>query len=53
MKSYKNIVRDILKANGIWDVEPSEESVKILSEALQSNWSKGYNDAEYDHNQSM
>lgn len=52
MKSSKNIVRDIFKAQG-FDIEPTPEAVKVLSDALQDKWSQGYNDAEYDHNQTM
>ena len=52
MKSNKNIVRDIFKAQG-FDVEPTPEAIRILSAALQDQWSEGYNAAEYDHNQTM
>lgn len=54
MKSSKNIVRDILKAQGLpWDVEPTPEAVKVLHDALHDKWSEGYDDADYDHNQAM
>jgi hypothetical protein len=49
VKSDKNIVRDILKAQGLpWDEEPTEEAVKILSDALRQQYRKGYDDAQYD-----
>lgn len=54
MKSTKNIVRDILKAQGLaWDIEPTPEAIKVLSEALHGKWSEGYDNADYDHNEAM
>jgi len=52
MKSNKDIVRDILKAQGIRDPEPTPEAVKILSRALFEKWQEGntdgWHDATYD-----
>ncbi|WP_157497186.1 hypothetical protein [Leifsonia sp. Leaf264] len=50
MKTDKNIVRDILRAQGLWDVEPTDEAVKVLRDAQQEKWSEGYRDAEYEAN---
>ena len=46
-KSDKNIVRDILRAQGIWD-EPTKEAVKVFSEATFAARSEATRDAEYD-----
>lgn len=46
-KSDKNIVRDILRAQGIW-AEPTAEAVKAYRDASHEVWSEATRDAEYD-----
>ena len=53
MKSEKNIVKDILKAQGVYvhgDVpEPTPEAVKILRDFGFAKWQEGGNDTRYDY----
>jgi len=48
--SDKNIVRSILRAQGIWD-EPTPEAIKAYRDAAHEAYREGSNDArdEYDH----
>lgn len=41
MKSDKNIVRDVLRAQGLWDVEPTEEAVKVIRDFGYAKWCEG------------
>lgn len=51
MKSDKNIVRDILKAQGLpYDTEPTDEAVKVLIAYGTARWREGNDDATYDFN---
>lgn len=49
-KSDKNIVRDILKAQGVYvhgdTPEPTVEAIKVLSDYGHAKWREGYNDSE-------
>lgn len=46
-KSDKNIVRDILRAQGIWD-EPTAEAIKVYRDASHEKYVEGADDANYD-----
>jgi hypothetical protein len=46
-KSDKNIVRDILRAQGIWD-EPTADAIKVYRDAAHDKYVEGSNDANYD-----
>lgn len=47
MKSDKNIVRDILRAQGVWD-EPTKEAVAAYRAAADAVRSEATADANYD-----
>ena len=48
-KSPKNVVRDILKAQGLpWDTEPTQEAVRILSEYAFQEYCRGSDDQAYE-----
>ena len=46
-KSTKNIVRDILRAQGIWE-DPKPETIKAYEDAVHDVYSEATRDAEYD-----
>lgn len=51
MKSDKNIVRDILKAQGLdWNTEPTAEAIKVLrdliNEVATDNYREGWRDGD-------
>jgi hypothetical protein len=46
-KSDKNIVHDILRAQGV-TTEPTPEAIKVFRDATQEIWSEATRDAEYD-----
>lgn len=52
MKSEKNIVRDILIAQGLpWDTEPTPEAVKTLRDFGFARWKEGDSGARYEINE--
>lgn len=52
MKSDKNIVRDILKAQGVYEhgdtPEPTDEAVKVLRDYGSDKYREGYKDGTED-----
>lgn len=49
MKSEKNIVRDILIAQGLpWNTEPTPEAIKVLRDFGFAKWQEGGSDARYE-----
>lgn len=50
MKSAKNIARDVLRAHGIWNVEPNDEAIKVIRDYAHENWVEGDKSATYDMN---
>lgn len=52
MKSDKNIVRDILKAQGLpHDTEPTAEAIKVLRDYGYAKWREGGDDTRYEINE--
>lgn len=53
-KSDKNIVRDILKAQGVYEhgdtPEPTPEAINVLRDYGFARWKEGYGEAYEDEN---
>lgn len=48
MKSAKNLAREVLRAQGVWD-EPTSEAVKVMAAAMHAKWAEGYDAATIDY----